>query len=123
MVAFCGRLSMWEATLVGTLRMLAVVALCIAVSMPLHAWAQGSPVQPMPINPPPGATRLPRGTPLVITRQARFHTEPHPKSDIISLLPAGTPVVLDGAWGATWVQIRYRNQVGYVLRSVTRPAQ
>jgi hypothetical protein len=105
------------------LKTIVIVAVCMMTSMPLQAWAQGSPFQPMPVNPPPGAAQLPRGTPLVITRQARFHTEPHPNSDIISLLPAGTPVVLDGRWGATWVQIRYRNSVGYVLRSLTRPAQ
>jgi uncharacterized protein YraI len=99
------------------------VALCVSASMPLQASAQGSPVQPMPVTPPPGAAKLPLGTPLIVTKQARFHAEPHPSSDIISLLPAGTPVVLAGPWGASWVQIRYQNKVGYVLRSLVRPTQ
>jgi len=107
--------------LTGTV--IAALAMYLATFVPLQANAQGSPVQPMPVTPPPGAARLPLGTPLVITKQARFRTEPHPSADIISLLPAGTPVALAGPWGASWVQIRYQNRVGFVLRSLVRPTQ
>ena len=100
-----------------------MLMICAAFWTPLQALAQGSPIQSMPVTPPPGAAKLPRGTPLTILKPTRFHTEPHHGSDIIQIIPAGSTVALDGAWGATWVQIRYRGQRGYVFRSLTRPVQ
>jgi len=99
-------------------KVIMAVALCLLTGMPPQAMGQ-----PMPIHPPRGAPKLPLGTPLVTIKLVRMHTQPHWNAKIISVLPPDTSVALDGAWGASWVQIRYRDQVGYVVRSTVRPVQ